>query len=353
LVDNLRIHSETRDLGTSGRGAHVTSGIIACLLGLVLTASSWWAASLREDRDAALELETHASSHALALQYGMNEYIEELDALQALFQSNSEVSRREFSAFSEIVLRHEPATLAVSWIPRVTREQRVAHERAAAREGLADYRIKSVAADGGLVPAPDKSEYFPVLYSSKEPLGSSAYGLDLNDGGFGKQTLDRARDEGAVATSPNFLLHSGKGEQNGFFIVLPVYGIGLPHKTLEERRKNLVGFVQAVFQSSVMIETILHKAVAPAGLDLYFFGAEFGCRGETCIRDLYQRLAPSDVDAYRCSKHRVPGDRSDAPHPGVHTANTKNKNQEQIPRESRCTGKLPTHDGGEKGALPA
>ena len=296
MVDNLRIHSETRDLGTSGRGAHVTSGIIACLLGLVLTASSWWAASLREDRDAALELETHASSHALALQYGMNEYIEELDALQALFQSNSEVSRREFSAFSEIVLRHEPATLAVSWIPRVTREQRVAHERAAAREGLADYRIKSVAADGGLVPAPDKSEYFPVLYSSKEPLGSSAYGLDLNDGGFGKQTLDRARDEGAVATSPNFLLHSGKGEQNGFFIVLPVYGIGLPHKTLEERRKNLVGFVQAVFQSSVMIETILHKAVAPAGLDLYFFGAELN-RAATAIHIHPSRLRQIAVGA--------------------------------------------------------
>jgi diguanylate cyclase (GGDEF)-like protein len=273
--DNLRAHSEPRDFGTGWRGAHVFSGIIASLLGLVLTASAWRAESLRADRVAALELETQASSHALTLQDGINEYMDELDAMQALFQSDSEVNRREFNAFSEIVRRDKPATLAVSWIPRVTREQRVAHERAAAREGLAGYRIKSVAADGGLVSAPDKSEYFPVLYSSKEPLGSSAYGLDLNDGGLGQQTLDRARDEGAVATSPNFLLHSGGGDQNGFFIVLPVYGIGLPHQTLEERRKNLVGFVQAVIQSSVMIETILHNAVVPIGLDLYFFGAKW------------------------------------------------------------------------------
>ena len=273
--DNLRAHSEPRDLGTGWRRAHVYSGIIASLLGLVLTGCAWWAASLREDRVAALELETHASSHALPLQYGINEYMDELDALQALFQSDSEVNRGEFSAFSDVVLRDKPAILAVSWIPRVTHEQRVAHERAAARQGLAGYRIKSVAADGSLVPAPDKSEYFPVLYSSKEPLGSSAYGLDLNDGGLRQQTLDRARDEGAVATSPNFLLHSDEGEQNGFFIVLPVYRIGLPHQTLEERRKNLVGFVQAVFQSSVMIETILHNAVAPVGLDLYFFDAEW------------------------------------------------------------------------------
>jgi CHASE domain len=280
--DSLRAHSEPRDLGTGWRGAHVYSGIIAGLLGLVLTASAWWAASLREDRVAALELETHASSHALPLQNGINEYMDELDALQALFQSQGEVNRGEFSAFSEIVLRDKPAILAVSWIPRVTREQRVAHERAAAREGLAGYRIKSVAADGGFVPAPNKSEYFPVLYLAKEPLGSPIYGLDMYDGGLRQQTLDRARDEGAVATTPNFLLYRGEGDRNGFFIVQPVYGMGLPHNTLQDRRKNLIGFVQAVFQSSVLIETILHNAVAPDGLDLYFFGAEWN-RAATAI----------------------------------------------------------------------
>src|SRR5262249_7301257 len=36
---------------------------------------------------------------------------------------------------------------------------------------------------------------------------------------------------------------------------------------------NLIGFVQAVFQSGLLIETVVYNAVAPAGLDLYFFDA--------------------------------------------------------------------------------
>ena len=202
--DSLRAHSEPRNSGTARRGAYVYSGIIASLLGLVLSASAWWAASVREDRVAALELETHASSHALILQNGINEYMDELAALQALFQSDSGVDRREFGAFSEIVLSDKPAILSVSWIPRVTSEHRAAHERAAAREGLAGYHIKSVAADGSSMPAPDKSEYFPIFYSSKEPSGSLLYGLDLNDGGFRQQTLDRARDQGSAQNGAFF-----------------------------------------------------------------------------------------------------------------------------------------------------
>ena len=294
--DSLRAHSEPRNSGTARRGAYVYSGIIASLLGLVLSASAWWAASVREDRVAALELETHASSHALILQNGINEYMDELAALQALFQSDSGVDRREFGAFSEIVLSDKPAILSVSWIPRVTREHRAAHERAAAREGLAGYHIKSVAADGSSMPAPDKSEYFPIFYSSKEPSGSLLYGLDLNDGGFRQQTLDRARDQGSVATSPNFLLHNVEGDRNGFFIVLPVYGIGLPHQTVEERRKSLVGFVQAVFQSSAMIEAIVHNSVTPVGLDLYFFGAEWN-QTATAIHFHPSRLRKMAVEA--------------------------------------------------------
>ena len=56
--------------------------------------------------------------------------------------------------------------------------------------------------------------------------------------------------------------------------MLPVYRPGLPHDTVQDRNDNLVGFVQGVFQTSVLIETILKTTTAaPAGLDLYFFPA--------------------------------------------------------------------------------
>jgi diguanylate cyclase (GGDEF)-like protein len=256
------------------RQPFVTPAVVAAVVGLALTASVWFAASLREDRLAALELEARAGSHGLVLQNGINEYMDELVALQAQFQSGSDIRRDEFAEFSHVLLRDKPGILAVSWIPRVTREQRKAHERAAVREGLAGYRIKSAAADGGFGPAADKDEYFPMFYSSREPLASPLYGMDLADGSYRQRALERARDQDAPAASSNFLLRSGEGDRTGFFVVLPVYARGQPHDTIQDRRKNLVGFVQAAFQSGLMMETIVHNAVAPVGLDLYFFDAD-------------------------------------------------------------------------------
>ena len=122
--------------------------------------------------------------------------------------------------------------------------------------------------------APETSEYYPVLFTATEDVNSPVYGLDLNDGGVRQQTLERARDTDAIATSPLFTLQSGTGHRRGFFVALPVYAADLPHKTLDERIRNLRGYVLAVFQTSVLMETILTTTRKPAGFDLYFYPAD-------------------------------------------------------------------------------
>ena len=76
---------------------------------------------------------------------------------------------------------------------------------AAVRAGLPGYRIKTASANGDLMPSPEQSEYFPVLYSSREKPGSRIYGLNLNDGGLRQQTLEHARDVDHLATSVQIL----------------------------------------------------------------------------------------------------------------------------------------------------
>ena len=169
----------------------------------------------------------------------------------------------------------QTAILGMSWLPRVARDQRVAHERAAVLDGMASYRIRSAAPDGSLVPSPELSEYFPVFYTVTEGSRSSAYGLDLNDGGMRQQTLEHARDSNAISTSPVFTLRSGTGQRRGFFVALPVFAQGVPHNTIEERRDNLRGYVTAVFQASLLVDTIV-RATRRVGLDLYFYPADPG-----------------------------------------------------------------------------
>jgi diguanylate cyclase (GGDEF)-like protein len=253
------------------------AGIAAGVIGFVLSCSASFVVSNWENRLGAQEFSTRANSQALLLQNGIDKYMHHIEALRALFESsNHGLDRREFATFSEFLLRDQTAMLAVSWIPRITRDQREAHERAAAAEGLRGYRIKNPAMDGSVAVAAEASEYFPIFYSSSQALDLAVYGLNLNDGGMRQRTLERARDENRIATTPKFMLPSVDGDQNGFFVLLPVYRPGLPHDTLEDRRGNLVGFVQGVFQIGVMIETILNTTTAPAGLDLYFFGPDSG-----------------------------------------------------------------------------
>jgi PAS domain-containing protein len=98
----------------------------------------------------------------------------------------------------------------------------------------------------------------------------------MRDGGIWQRTLELARDTDQPAATPNFVLRRGKGDRNGFFVVVPVYRLGLPHDTVEERRRNLTGFAQGVFQTGAMIKSILRTMAMPSGLDLYFFAENSG-----------------------------------------------------------------------------
>jgi CHASE1-domain containing sensor protein len=258
------------------RARHVRLSIAAALIGLAVSATGWLVIFQREDQLAILELNARADDHGLVLQNGIDAYLSRVVSLRALFDADDLVGREEFGKFAQEILQGQTAMLAVSWIPRIPRAERADHEMAAAREGLAGYQIKSVAPDGRLIPSADRSEYFPVFYSTDLDQSSPVYGLDLNDGGLRQQTLERARDGNRMATSRNFMLRSGVGDRNGFFVLMPVYRPGLSHDTVQNRRDNLIGFVQGVFQSAVMIETILAAATVPTGLDVYFFTPESG-----------------------------------------------------------------------------
>ena len=178
------------------------------------------------------------------------------------------VNREEFGIFADALLQGQTAILGFSWVPRIRRDERVAHELDAVRDGLSDYHIKAAGPDGSLVVSPEQNEYFPVFYSNAIVKSSIVYGLDMNSEAGRRNVLERARDSGEMATSRQFKLLSG--DRNGFFVLMPVYKQGTPHDTVEDRRRNLVGYVNGVFQTGAMLDTIL-GSLTPR-LDLFVFG---------------------------------------------------------------------------------
>ncbi len=247
--------------------------VVVAASGVALSFVGWQIAHEREDRLARQDFDARATDHLLALQSGVDQYINDMLALRAAFQT-FQPDRAQFQSFAEQLFDDKNAILAASWSPRITREERAEHERRAVEDGLVGYQVRSIAPDGTLSVAPEAPEYFPILFNSKIGASAAVYGLNLLDGGLRQQALERARDEDRPAATSIFELRRGEGDRNGFVIALPVYRAGAPHDTLEDRRRNLIGVVQGVFQASVLVNTILESSTTPAGLDLYFFAGK-------------------------------------------------------------------------------
>jgi diguanylate cyclase (GGDEF)-like protein/PAS domain S-box-containing protein len=275
--DILEPGGAMRDASAAWWWSAYALSIAAAIFGAALTWLAWYEAFQNETRLGNQELGARASDHFLALQNGIDQYLSDISALRAAFQASEHgISRREFQSFSDDLFHDKTAIFGTSWIPRVARSERSAHEREAARDGLPGYEIRSIAADGNLYPAKDADEYFPIFYSSRRDFGASVLGFDLNDGGIRQHTLERARDTDQPAASAGFILRRGDGNRNGFLVALPVYRTGLPHANVEDRRRNFIGLVQGVFQTGAMIETILATMTTPNNMDLYFFAADSG-----------------------------------------------------------------------------
>jgi diguanylate cyclase len=253
---------------------HFLPPFMAALIGVTLSIGAGLLVAQWEDRVGIREFDSVAENQSGILQNGINQYLSRLVALRALFESShDEVSRGQFEIFAEEILRDQTAIQSVSWIPRVPHAERAARERAAIDDGIPDYHIKAVGQgpDGSLAPSPERDEYFPIFYSTEKPKTSPVFGIDLGSERMRRETLERAARNNQPATFADFRLHTGSGDRFGFIVVLPMYRQGLPSDTEERRKRNLIGFVQGAFQTSVMIETILAAAPKPVGIDVFLF----------------------------------------------------------------------------------
>jgi diguanylate cyclase (GGDEF)-like protein len=253
-------------------GRHIVPIMVVAAIGLFASVVAWYYTVRAEDRTLTQEFNSRAGNQALVLQNGINDYIDKLYAVQAYFNAfGDRISRDEFEIVSRSLLRGHPAILNVAWAPLVKRGQRIAHEQKARNDGITNYHIQTASPDRGLHPSPERDEYLPKFYST-EARTSPVYGIELLHGEPQQPVVERARDNDAPATSPPFVLQIGIGDRHGFFIVLPVYARGLPHRTEDSRRRNFRGVVQGVFQTGVMFDSILANITTP--VRLYFFAPD-------------------------------------------------------------------------------
>ncbi|MGB5258917.1 MAG: CHASE domain-containing protein [Gammaproteobacteria bacterium] len=209
-----------------------------------------------QNERARLAFEEDARNHVGLLQRGLNEVTNELLAIGALYKASREVDRDEFNTFARDILLHTPIFQALEWVPRIKHDEREDY-LATMRRDFPDFQIRQFTRQVENLPAAGHQHYYPVSFVEPQSGNEAALGLDLASLPAHLETLQQARDSGELATSGRLKLVQGTGDQTGFLCVLPVYRNNMPVNTIEQRRKNLLGFIVGVFRIGDLAQTIL------------------------------------------------------------------------------------------------
>jgi PAS domain S-box-containing protein len=217
--------------------------------------------AVRYERErAATRFVDHLNERARRLQRELHSLAEELYRARSLFAIQDVVSRAGFRVFTERALSMRPALRAIEWAPRVTDERREAHERAARGDGSPRYRVSVAGPGGGLIPAPAKGEYFPVLYAEPLATNERAIGFELSSEPARRAALARAREtQGLALTEPIDLVQEARPSK-ALLAFLPV--LGAP-ATSGRGGAPLEGFLLLV----VGVPELLAEALRPSEAD--------------------------------------------------------------------------------------
>jgi diguanylate cyclase (GGDEF)-like protein/PAS domain S-box-containing protein len=187
-----------------------------------------------------------------------------LRGVVGLLVASESVTRTEWKAYvgSLDIPERYPGIQGIGFSLRVPAAGLNDHVQAIRAQGFPNYAI---------LPRGPRAEYTSIIYL--EPFdwrNQRAFGFDMFSEPKRRAAMERARDTGDTAISSKVILlqETGKDVQAGILMYLPFYHNGAPHRTLEERRANLVGYVYSPFRLNDLMRGVLGKKQAEAETDI-------------------------------------------------------------------------------------
>jgi PAS domain S-box-containing protein len=235
--------------------------VLGCTLLLTFGAWRYALRTVRADEQERFDRVVAVSRGAIDRR--LDSYVQILLGVRALFAGSHDVERAEFRSYVAALGlegRYE-GIRGIGWAPRVPAALRSRHEAAIRRQGPAAYEIH---------PAASGPDSFPVVFlEPAEAFEETVFGLDVLSRPENRGALERARDTGEPAMSERLTLLRGDGG-SGFVIFVPIYRTGRVPGTVEERRRDLDGFVSASFRPDLMMQVLFGSSLAePVDLEVY------------------------------------------------------------------------------------
>lgn len=238
------------------------------------------------------KFETDSKNIVKRVRERLNNYELILSGARGLFAASQSVERDEWRNFvnSLNMEKNFPGTQAVAFSLFVPKDKLAAHIEQIRQEGFSSYNVW---------PQGDRDEYMPIIYIEPfEGKNLRAFGFDMMSQDVRAKAIKMSRDTNATVLSGKIRLvqEVDVNIQNGFLMYLPVYLNDLPHETIDERRKNLLGLVYIPFRMKDFIWNTLRNDLSDLRIEI-FDGDD--AVADNLLFDNKEELNPSEINQYK------------------------------------------------------
>ena len=263
--------------------------ILALSAGALGLSLSIAAATISHDqiiRTEKLELQNHLTAFESELSGSLDQALDPLYSIKALFETQPDVPREIFSSLIRPWLDRVPSVQALEWVPRVTESQRFFFETLAQEDGLEGFHFKEKSGDI-MVPAGNRDIHYPVYYVVPLEGNEAALGFDLASSEARWRAMNQAIQRDQVSISEPISLVQGDIGEQAVLVFLPV--------TRKEDGRNL-GFALGVYRLNALISSVYESARLPK--DLVVHVVDFSAPLD---RQLLFSTAPRDFELHHGS----------------------------------------------------
>ncbi len=242
----------------------VTAWLVLAL-SLTITGLGWYLTSEAIEKRAAERFSFEVREAQERIESRMKQYEQVLRGGVALFDSQEQVTRREWKIYTQALNLQQalPGLQGFAYAPKVDPSGLNAHEAAVRAEGFPDYAV---------TPAGAREIYFPI--SLIEPFNARnqrAFAFDMYSEPVRKQAINNAIETGQATLSGLVRLKQEDSDnaQPGFLIYLPVYRAGAPLDTPEARRDAIRGIVYSPFRTMDLMNNLVGNKKLPLQFKLF------------------------------------------------------------------------------------
>ncbi|MFA6520903.1 MAG: CHASE domain-containing protein [Candidatus Gracilibacteria bacterium] len=199
--------------------------VLVLLIGLALSVWVSLASYQNQKTQSFLKFDLAVNEITAAVNEEIDQYIHALYFIKGLFVADYAVSQNEFKAFIGTIdiKKQYPGLSAISFTEK------------------------------------ENGNHFPVKYIEPEKENEEVLGFDFYSDNVRRAAMDFARDSGDARLTSTIRLLPDNAV--GVLIIMPVYRIGADISTLELKRANLIGFVNAAVRIEQFSANTLKKFI--------------------------------------------------------------------------------------------